>query len=106
MVSKCREGLGSETFLTQLSSSNDPKIVLENIKREYKLGYHKTAKMAEIMVNAEVGAVTDLNPEILSKANITPFKTVQEAIDSALEKDPDAEFIVLMEGSVTVPRVE
>ena len=106
MVSKCREGLGSETFLTQLSSSNDPRVVLENIKNEYRLGYHKTAKMAEIMVDATVGAVTDLDPNILSKANMVPFKTVQDAVDSALKEDPDAEFIVLMEGSVTVPRVE
>jgi len=106
MVSKCREGTGSATFLTQLSSSNDPNKVLENIKKEYKLGYHKAAKMAEIMTWADVCAVTDLDPEILSKANVKPFKTVQEVVDSVLSENPDAEFLALMEGSVTIPRVE
>ena len=106
MVSKCRDGIGSDTFLTQLSSSNDPNKVLENIKKEYKLGYHKAAKMAEIMTWAQVCAVTDLDPEILSKANITPFKTVQDAVDFVLKENPDAEFLALMEGSVTIPRVE
>ena len=106
MVSKCREGLGSEAFLTQLSSSTDPNVVIDNIKKEYKLGYHKAAKMAEIMTWANVGAVTDLDPEIISKANMTPYRTVQEAVDSALSKNPDAEFLILMDGSVTIPRVE
>ena len=106
MVSKCREGLGSEAFLTQLSSSTDPNVVIENIKKEYKLGYHKAAKMAEIMTWANVGAVTDLDPEIISKANMTPYKTVQEAVDSALSKNTNAEFLILMDGSVTIPRVE
>lgn len=106
MVSKCRDGIGSDTFLKQLSSSNDPNKVLENIKKEYKLGYHKAAKMAEIMTWGHVCAVTDLDPEILSKANITPFKTVQDAVDSVLKENPDAEFLALMEGSVTIPRVE
>ena len=97
MVSKCREGLGSEAFLTQLSSSTDPNVVIENIKKKYVLGYHKAAKMAEIMTWADVGAVTDLDPEIISKANMTPYKTVQEAVDVALEKNPDAEFLILMD---------
>jgi nickel-dependent lactate racemase len=106
MVSKCREGIGSATFLTQLSSSGDPAAVLENLKKEYKLGYHKAAKMAEIMTWADVWAVTDLDPEILSKANIKPFSKVQDAVDAVLADDPDAEFLVLMDGSVTIPRVE
>jgi len=81
-------------------------VVIENIKKEYKLGYHKAAKMAEIMTWANVGAVTDLDPKIISKANMTPYKTVQEAVDSALSKNPKAEFLILMDGSVTIPRVE
>jgi len=106
MVSKCREGIGHATFLKQLSSSKDPKIVLENLRREYKLGYHKAAKMAEIMVWADVWAVTDLDDEVIDSANITPFKNVSEAVDKALSENPNSKVIVLMDGSVTIPRVE
>ncbi|MDR3282659.1 MAG: nickel-dependent lactate racemase [Candidatus Methanoplasma sp.] len=105
MVSKCREGLGHSAFLTQLSSSKDPKQVLENLKAEYRLGYHKAAKMAEIATWAEIWAVTDLDPDILRSANITPFPSVADAVRTALEQKPDAEFLVLMDGSVTIPRV-
>lgn len=106
MVSKCREGIGSDTFLKQLSTSSDPNQVLENIRNEYKLGYHKAAKMAEIATWASIWAVTDLDPELLRKANITPFPTVQAAVDEALRENPSARIMVLMDGSVTIPRLE
>ena len=106
MVSKCREGIGHPTFLTQLSSSKDPKQVLENLQSEYKLGYHKAAKMAEIAVWADIWAVTDLDPEIISAANITPFPSVDAAVKKALAENPDARIMILSDGSVTIPRVE
>jgi len=105
MVSKCREGIGHPTFLKQLSSSKDPKKVLENLGLEYKLGYHKAAKMAEISVWADIWAVTDLDDKIISDANIRPFKTVQDALDEALRQNPNAKVIILTDGSVTIPKV-
>ncbi|MGI5964287.1 MAG: nickel-dependent lactate racemase [Candidatus Methanomethylophilaceae archaeon] len=106
MVSKCREGIGSATFLTQLTCPDGPEQILKNLSEEYKLGYHKAAKMAEIMTWAEIWAVTDLDPELINKANMRAFPSVQDAVDEALRQNPEAEFIVLMDGSVTIPRVE
>ncbi|MDR0791399.1 MAG: nickel-dependent lactate racemase [Methanomassiliicoccaceae archaeon] len=105
MVSKCREGIGHATFLTQLSMSKDPKVIIENLRKEYKLGYHKTAKMAEIMVWADVWAVTDLDKTLISSANMRPFDTVADAVKEALSEKPDARVLILMDGSVTIPRV-
>ncbi len=104
MVSKCREGTGSDNFLKLLSTSTDPNVVIDNIKKGYKLGYHKAAKMAEIATWAKICAVTDLDPEIIRSANMTPYKTVQEAVDDAIAADPDVKVMVFMEGSVTIPR--
>lgn len=105
MVSKCREGIGHATFLQQLSSSKDPKVVLENLNKEYKLGYHKAAKMAEIAVWADIWTVTDLDPAIIRKANMTPFPTVAAALERALKDNPNAKVIIMMDGSVTIPKV-
>jgi len=105
MVSKCREGIGHATFLNQLSSSKDPEKVLENLRAEYKLGYHKAAKMAEIATWASIWAVTDLEPKLLEDANITPFPSVADAVGKALAENPDARVMVLMDGSVTIPRL-
>ena len=106
MVSKCREGVGNAAFLKQLSTSKDPEKVLENLRAEYKLGYHKAAKMAEIACWADIWAVTDLDPELLTAANITPFPSVAEAVNRMLSDNPEARFIVLTDGSVTIPKVE
>ncbi len=106
MVSKCREGVGHDTFLQQLSQSSDPKVVLENLAKEYKLGYHKAAKMAEIAVWARIWAVTGLDPALLRQANIRPFDSVQEAVDAALKDDPAAKVLISMDGSITIPRVD
>jgi Fe-S oxidoreductase/nickel-dependent lactate racemase len=106
MVSKCREGIGHPTFLDQLSCSRDPCRVLENLREEYKLGYHKAAKMAEIATWAEIWSVTALDPGILERANIRPFPSVAEALDEALRQIPGGKVIVLMDGSVTIPRVD
>lgn len=105
MVSKCREGVGSAAFLEQLSTSSDPAEIIENIRRGYELGFHKAAKMAEIATWGHIWAVTDLSPETLRKANILPFESVQEAVDAALAQKPGARVMVLMQGSVTIPRV-
>lgn len=106
MVSKCRNGIGHTTFLQQLSSSKNPKEVLNNLNKEYKLGYHKAAKMAEIAVWADIWAVTSLDPNIISSANMTPFQNVEIAVKEALKENPNSKFIVLMDGSVTVPKVK
>jgi nickel-dependent lactate racemase len=105
LVSKCRSGLGDETFCHQMAFSTDPHRIMENLNQEYKLGYHKAAKLAEIMTTNEIWAVTDLEDDVLRKINIFPFPDVQGAVDSLLAKDGNAKILVMMDGSVTVPRI-
>ncbi len=107
MVSQCRMGLGGKTFYDLLASSDSPQKVLEMIEQEYKLGYHKAGKMAEIATWAEMWGVSDLENEILHNAFIKPFPSIQDAIDNALEKKGNnAKIIFLMDGSITVPLVK
>lgn len=106
MVSKCRTGIGEKAFYDLLCSCDTPGEVLEKIGREYKLGWHKAGKMAEVMDRAQVWGVTDLLSEDLKKIFIKSFGTVQEAVDKALEEKGDsAKVTILVEGSVTVPMV-
>lgn len=106
LVSKCRDGIGHDTFFRQLSMSDDPYKILENLEKEYRLGYHKAAKMAEVLTWADIWAVTDLDPDLLRKANLRPFRSVQDAVDELLKENPEAKILVLMDGSVTVPRAD
>jgi nickel-dependent lactate racemase len=106
LVSACRDGVGPPNFLDLLGSAKTPKDVLEKIGQGYKLGYHKAAKMAEIGLKCKMLAVTKLDPEVAKKAHLTPVKTVQEAIDTAIGMTgPKARVTFIMDAVITVPRV-
>jgi nickel-dependent lactate racemase len=107
LVSKCRMGVGEESFINLLSSASSPQDVLDRIEQGYKLGYHKAAKMAEVNLWAQTWAVTGLEPEMLEKIFIRPFSNLQDAVDAALsEKSSQAKFLLLLDGSLVIPMVE
>jgi nickel-dependent lactate racemase len=106
LVSKCRTGIGHETFYELLSSCSTAGEVLDQIERGYILGYHKAAKMAEIGLWAEMWAVTELPDDVVGKCLMRPFSTVQAALDEALAAGgPGAKALFLMDGSITVPLI-
>jgi len=107
LVAKCRCGIGGKAFADLLGSSDTPKAALDTIEKGYVLGYHKAAKMAEIGLWAQMWAVTDVEPDVISKLFIKPFNDLQTAINLALEeKGEDAKVLFLMDGGLTVPLVQ
>jgi len=110
LVSKCRDGVGDDTFLNLLCSSKRCKDVMDRIEEGYKLGYHKAAKMAQIGIYAEMWAVSDLDDDTLEKAKLKPYKNIQETFDRAVAeirnkgKEPYA--VILPQGSLTVPLLD
>lgn len=105
LVSACRSGVGSQTFIDLLGSSASCKGVMEKLKEEYKLGYHKAGKMAEIGMKAEMWAVTPLDENLITKAKMRPFNSVSAAIDEALkQKGSSAKITFIMDGGLTIPR--
>jgi len=106
LVSACRSGVGSQAFMELLSSEPTCKAVIDKLDREYKLGYHKAGKMAEIGVKAQMWAVTPLDANLISKAHMRPFGSVTEALKAALEeKGPAAKVTFIMDGGMTIPRL-
>lgn len=107
MVSQCRTGIGEEAFFDLMSSATTPEGVLEKIKGEYKLGYHKAAKMAEINLWAESWAVTSLEPELIEKIHMKPYNDLNKAIaDAFKQKGENARIIFLPYGSITIPKLK
>jgi len=107
LVSKCRTGVGEEAFLDLLCKAKSPKDIFNILGDEYKLGYHKAAKMAQIGIRAEMWAVTDLDKDTIKKAMLKPYSDLQKAIDDAIEliksKDKEPRIVVMPFGSLTVP---
>ncbi len=107
LVAQCRDSIGPKTFADLLKSCDTAEETIEEIKKNYVLGYHKAGKIAEIDTWAQMWAVTDIDPALLPDLFITPFDSVQKAIDTAIEqKGENADILFLMDGGLTVPLVE
>ncbi len=105
LVSRCRSGIGHDTFANLLSNAHDPQDALDKIKEGYVLGYHKAAKMAEIARWAQMWGVTSIEPERMQAMFIRPFDSLQRAIDTAIEQKGREKILFMMAASMTVPRV-
>lgn len=109
LVSKCRTGVGEDAFLDLLGGADSCKGVLEKLGDEYKLGYHKAAKMAQIGINSDMWAVTDLEDKIIKKALLKPYSDIQKAVDDAIKeirkKGKKPKIIVMPLGSLTIPKL-
>ena len=106
LISSCRDGVGDRTFLELMASASNPRDALSRIGTEYKLGYHKAAKMALIAGRASIMAFSELDPALLSKAFIASCSDLQKAVDSVLSSaGPGARVVYLPDGTVTVPRL-
>lgn len=105
LVSRCRMGIGHETFAKLLASAGDPQDALNMIEKEYVLGYHKAAKIAEIARWAQIWAVTSIDPALMRSIFMMPFRTLQKAIDLAVEIKGREKILFMMAASMTVPRL-
>jgi nickel-dependent lactate racemase len=108
LVSSCRDGIGDEAYAALLASAKSPADALERIRRGYKLGYHKAAKMAAVSARAVVKAVTELPAERLASMFIQAAPSPQAALDEALTKAKARgiavpRILILPDGCVTVP---
>lgn len=109
LISKCRMGVGEEAFIELLSRAKSCQEVFEFLGSEYKLGYHKAAKMAQIGLKAQMWAITDLDDTTIKKSKMKPYKSIQKALDDAItivrQQGKKPRIIVMPLGSLTIPLV-
>jgi nickel-dependent lactate racemase len=109
LVSKCRDGIGEATFLDLLSQADTHQDVFNLIDDEYKLGYHKAGKMAQIGIRSQMWAVTDIDDKIIKKSLMKPYSDIQSAVNDAIEtiksKGRQPRIVVMPSGSLTVPSI-
>ena len=106
LVAECGEGLGNDSFVEQLRSADSPEDVARRIGERYSLGDHKAIKLAELVMKAEVWAVTGLPDETVESIFFHPCEGLQDALNAALAKrGPGARVLFLMDAGTTVPRL-
>jgi len=103
-VSACRSGVGDDTFIKLLSSVKTPAEAIEKIRANFVLGYHKSAKLAEMMLTSAIWTIVPVADETVQSIFMKPYHDVNAALQEALRlKGPDARVTVLPDGSLTVP---
>jgi nickel-dependent lactate racemase len=100
------EGFGEENFENWMIEKS-PKEMIEKIKGKFVLGAHKAVAIATILEKVQIYLVSELEPELVKKINMTPFKSVQEALDDAIVKLGKSSKVVIMpEAGSTLPVLE
>jgi nickel-dependent lactate racemase len=103
LVSPCTDGVGLRGFYDLLAQGGSVNAF--NITKEtYRLGYHKATKLAQLLKEARIFAVTKLQPETLKTIGITPYQDVQSAVDEASKLNgSNSRILVDLDGCLTVP---
>ncbi|MCX7785800.1 MAG: nickel-dependent lactate racemase [candidate division WOR-3 bacterium] len=104
VVSQCREGVGDDEFIKVIADNPSPQVILENIKKNFKLGYQKSAKLLETLTKAEIWTVMPIDDKIIQSIFMKPFPEVNSALQKALQiKGEQAKVLVFPDASLTVP---
>ena len=106
LVARCHDGIGGAGFWELLTSASSPEAVIAKIAEGYRLGYHKAAKLVELVAaGGKVRMVTEIPADSLAKGFVIGHATVHEAVDAALAEDGCESVTVMPEGNNTVPVV-
>ncbi len=103
LVASCKNGLGNDAFVRLLRSGKDPESVIEAVRKEYRLGHHKSAKIAEFAGHSRLWAVTRLDPGVLESIFIRPFGDLQAALDAAFRGEPETRALFVRSAGTVVP---
>lgn len=80
VVSGCREGVGNRDFIDIFEKADSPGKALELVKQNFKLGYQKTYKLAEILLEKEIWGYTGVDPSVLHSCFMKPISNINKVL--------------------------
>ena len=104
LAASCKEGYGSDVFGRWIQQYDTPDERIAAIHEHFELGGHKSAALALVQKKCDIYMVTDMDDAMVTKANMTPFHDLQEAVDAALNRmGKDCSVYVVPIGGSTLP---
>ena len=95
------------SLLTPHSSPSSPSSATHHsslIAHHSVLGWHKSARLAQIMQTADLYTVMGIDDAVVKSVFMHPFKTAQAALDAALAKlGPSAKVYIIPDAGSVVP---
>lgn len=106
LVAECSEDLGEELFHDWMIRASSPDDPIRWIQEEFILGAHKAAAVSMVLLDKAVFLVSRMEPSLVKDIFLTPFSTVQDALDKAMElKGLEGRIIVMPAAGSTLPYI-
>ena len=107
LAAECREAIGNKTFEEWMFAASSPQDILERIQKEFVLGGHKAAGIANIERRAKVYLVSSMPDEVVQHLFMTPAAGLNEALAAALQAlGPASQVLVLPQAGSIIPDFE
>lgn len=107
LVGACNEGMGSAVFEQWMTESESPEAMIEAIGRNFVLGGHKAAAIAQILKRADISMVSEMAPDFVRSIFMQPYDSLAPAFADAMKKHgDDATVIVMPFGGATLPTLK
>ena len=106
LAGACAEGMGEEVFESWMTEAESSKSMIERIRVDFQLGGHKAAAIAMVLEDADIFLVSEMDDDFVCGIFLTPFKTVQDALEAAfLKLGSKSSVLVMPYGGSTLPIV-
>ncbi|MCS7250259.1 MAG: nickel-dependent lactate racemase [candidate division WOR-3 bacterium] len=103
LASACEKGIGEEEFIEIMKQAISPKEIIEKIKKNFVLGYQKSAKLAELLTWAEIYTAVNIPDSVVESIFMKPFKTVNEAFNYAIKNNNIKNVLLIPDASLMLP---
>ncbi|OYD15914.1 hypothetical protein CH333_01450 [candidate division WOR-3 bacterium JGI_Cruoil_03_44_89] len=101
LVSACREGVGNRGFIDIFEKAGSPERAMKLVKKNFKLGYQKTYKLAEILLEKEIWGYAAVDSSVLRSCFIKPVSDLNKTLNEEAKKGKKIAFFPL--GNTTIP---
>jgi len=104
LVGSCKEGLGEEVFEEWMTKSETAFSLIKRIQEDFQLGGHKAAAIAMVLEDSDIFLVSEMEPKLVESIFLTPFTSVQAALDTAFDRlGKNATVLVMPYAGSTLP---
>lgn len=89
LVAACPGGIGSDDYERMMTSAESVEEMYRKfleVKEDYELGWHKVGSVPPFLEKNDLWMVTEMPDEKVCSMHMKGFKTVQAAIDAAIDK--------------------
>jgi nickel-dependent lactate racemase len=100
LAARCGEGFGQPIFERWMREMTDPQMLIDRIRREFVLGGHKAAAVADLLLQNDVYLVSAFPDDVVERMGMRPFADLSAALAAAFaHHGDDARVLVVPSGN-------